>query len=99
MNKTKNKIPEEISQEDLPLVPPEVHYLSESYVVKLPLNDERLHKLWELRVYVARILERHLGDEVQLTSLKVKKPHIIAKRKAGLRGQEPCARAYVTIKF
>lgn len=102
MNKTKTKINDqetEEAQEDFPLVPPEIHFLADRYVIKLPLSDPHFESPWELRVHVAKILENHLGDEVELTSMKVKKPHLIAKRVARLKGQEPCARAIVTIKF
>ena len=85
--------------EDLPFAPPEVRYLAERYVVELPVSDSHFGDPWELRVHVAKILERHLGDEVQLTSMKIKKPHLLSKTKAKLKKQEPCARLYVTVKF
>lgn len=106
MNKTKTKgkikqpAPlEEAAQEEYPMVPPEVHFLADRYVVKVPMSDPHFSSPWELRVHVARLLQRHLGDEVELTSMKVKKPHLIGKTKARLFKQEPCARAVVTVKF
>ena len=89
----------ESSQPDLPLIPPEVHFLADRYMVKLPLSDPHFANPWELRVHVAKILERHLGDQIELTSMKVRRPHLLAKTKAKLRGQTPYARAYVTLKF
>jgi hypothetical protein len=40
-----------------------------------------------------------MGDEAQVTSLKVKKPHLVRKTVAKLKGSEPQARLLVTIKF
>jgi hypothetical protein len=97
--KLKKDEAEELNFETLPVVPPEVHFLADRYVVKLPLSDPHLASPWDLRVHVAKILTRQLGDEIEMDSLKVKKPHLIAKSVARLRKQEPCARAYVTIKF
>jgi len=91
-------LPEE-TMEDLPFAPPEVHYLSEHFIVNVPVSDKRLSDPWELRLHVLKVLEERLGDEVQLTSMKVRKPHLIAKSKAILLKREPCARAFVTIKF
>jgi hypothetical protein len=97
---TKTKIAEvEETMEDLPFAPPEMHYLSERYVVRLPLNDEHFNSPWKLRVYISKVLERQLGDAAQVTALKVKKPHIMAKGKAKILKQVPTARLYVTVKF
>lgn len=87
------------TEEPFDLVPPETHYLSTRYVVKIPVTDRHLQDRWELRKHAAHMVERALGDEVQVTSLKVRKPHLLRKSYARMRGQVPCARAYVTIKF
>ena len=81
------------------LIPPETHYLSTRYIVKIPVDDKHLRDRWELRKHAAKLVERSLGDEVQVTALKVRKPHLIRKTAAKLRHQTPCARAYVTVKF
>ena len=81
------------------LVPPETHYLSTRYMVRIPVNDKHMRDRWELRKHAASLVERSLGDEVQITSFKVKKPHMVRKSIARMRGQVPYARAYVTIKF
>ena len=91
-------MPEE-TMEDLPFAPPEMHYLAERYIVKIPMQDKHFENAWTLRVYVSKVLEHHLGDEVQLTSMKVRKPHLVAKTKARLLKREPYARAIVTVKF
>lgn len=88
-----------LGQDTFDLVPPETHYLSTRYMVKIPVTDRHLQDRWELRKHAAHLVERALGDEVQVTSLKVRKPHLLGKSYARLRGQVPCARAYVTIKF
>jgi hypothetical protein len=88
-----------LTQEDYPMAPPETHFLADRYVVKVPISDPHFESPWELRLHVAKLLKRHIGDEVELTSMKVKKPHLIAKTKARVLKQVPCARAIVTIKF
>jgi hypothetical protein len=97
--KSKLKDRPEETLEDLPFAPPEVHYLAEHFVVNVPISDPHLHDPWELRKHVLKLLEERLGDEVQLTGMKLRKPHLIAKSKARLLKREPCARAFVTIKF
>jgi hypothetical protein len=100
VNKTKKlKVNQEETTQDLPFVPPDTHYLAERYVVRLPVSDPHLADPWKLRLHVAKIMERRLGDEIQLTSLKVRQPHVISKSLARLRKREPSARMYVTIKF
>jgi hypothetical protein len=97
---TKTKtIETEETMEDLPFAPPEMHYLSERYILRLPLNDEHFESPWKLRVYITKVLERQLGDEAQVTSLRVKKPHLVAKGKAKLLKYQPTARLFVTVKF
>jgi len=85
--------------EELPFVPPEIHELSEKYIVRVPISQAPLHDRWQLRLYAEKELEQTLGDSVQLTSLKVHKPHLLSKTKARLLKREPEARLVVTIKF
>jgi hypothetical protein len=96
--KTK-KIEIDDSGGELAVIPPETHYLAAHYIVKIPVTDKHLDNRWELRKHAAKLVERSIGDEVQVTSLKVRKPHLIRKTAAKLRGQQPCATAYVTVKF
>lgn len=91
--------PAEKGENGFPLIPPEVHFLANQYIFKLPMDDLRSRSPWELRVHVAKMLEYHLGDEVEMTGMKIKKPHLIAKAKARVLRREPYARAIVTIKF
>lgn len=81
------------------LAPPELGYVSERYVLRVPVTDRHLHNPWHLHVYAAELLERQLGDEVQVTSLKVKKPHLPTRTAAKILHREPQARLYVTVKF
>jgi hypothetical protein len=98
--KRKIEIDQQETEEGFPLVAPELKYLSAKYVVKLPVTDKHLTKSrWDLRVYVERLIERKLGDEIQMTSMKIRKPHLLAKTWARLRHQVPSTRMYVTIKF
>jgi hypothetical protein len=100
MKKNKKIIeqPEE-TMEDLPFAPPELHYLAERYTVRIPITDKHFESRWELRVYAEKVLEEKLGDSVQLTSMRVKKPHLISKTKSKLRKEVPHARLLVTVKF
>lgn len=100
-NKKTIQKPEEPEEkfEDLPFAPPETHYLAERYIVNVPVSRVPFDNRWELRVFAERELERRLGDEVQLTSMKVHKPHLIAKSKARFFKREPEVRLVVTIKF
>lgn len=90
--------PEE-TLEDLPFAPPETDYLAERYIVRIPIDDEHFEDRWKLRVYAEQVLEKQLGDAVQLTSMRVKKPHVIAKSKAKILKRTPTVRVYVTVKF
>jgi hypothetical protein len=85
--------------ESLPVVTPELHYLSAKYIVRVPLSDNHLKNRWELRKYAEKLIESKLGDEVQLTNMKVKRPHLLAKSKARILKREPSARLLVTVKF
>ncbi len=88
------------TQEDrFVLAPPEQGYISEKYVLKVPVTDRHLHNPWHLHVYATTLLEQKLGDEVQVTSLKVKKPHLPTRAATRLLRREPQARLYVTVKF
>lgn len=91
------EVPETL--EDLPFAPPEIKELSERYIVRVPISQAPWHDRWQLRLYAEKELESRLGDTVQLTSLKVHKPHLISKTKARLFKREPEARLIVTIKF
>jgi hypothetical protein len=87
------------TMEDLPFAPPETRELSERYIVRVPVSQAPWHDRWQLRLYAEKELETRLGDRVQLTSLRVHKPHLISKTKARLLKREPEARLVVTIKF
>lgn len=85
--------------EKLGFEPPEPQYIAEKEVFYIPLTDERLNKPWELRLYAVELVQQRIGDEAQVTSLKVKKPRLVRKTLAKLKKQEPQARLFVTIKF
>lgn len=101
MTKTKNKQKQvsDDQEKGFPLIPPEIHFLADRYLVKLPLSDQHLQDPWELRIHVAKILENRLGDTVELTSMKVKRPHLLSRGVSRIRRREPCARAFVTVEF
>jgi hypothetical protein len=86
-------------EDNLSLVAPEVEFISTRYVVKLPYNDEHFNDHWKLRLYVANLVERRLGDDVQLTSLKIRRPSLSSRSLARLHGRVPEAKLYVTLKF
>lgn len=98
-NKRKQKEISEETPEKLAFEPPETEYIAERYVVRLPITDERLNKPWELRLYAAKAVKAKVGDEVQVTSLKVKHPGTVRKTAAKLLRRVPQARIYVITKF
>ncbi|MBI4033910.1 hypothetical protein HY379_02825 [Candidatus Saccharibacteria bacterium] len=85
--------------EKLAFEPPEPQYIVEREVFEIPLTDSRLGKPWELRLYAADLVKQRVGDEAQVTSLRVKKPRLMRKAFAKVKKREPSARLYVTIKF
>ena len=87
------------TDEKLAFEPPEPQYIAEKEVFEIPLSDSRLAKPWELRLLAIELVKQKIGDEAQITSLKVKKPRLARKTLYKIRNQEPCARLYVTIKF
>lgn len=99
MKKSKPKDIVQETAEDLPFAPPEMHYLSTRYVVHIPVTDEHLSDRWKLRVYATELVERKLGDEVQVTAMKIRKPHLISKTRSKIRKEVPHARIFVTVKF
>jgi hypothetical protein len=96
-SKTENIVPETV--EDLPFAPPEMHYLSTCYIVHIPITDEHFNDRWKLQVYATKLVERKLGDEVQVTGMKIRKPHLISKTRAKLRKEVPHARIFITVRF
>lgn len=98
---SKQPVPDQQEPEDLPFIPPDLHYLSERYTVTIPVSDERYvtNDRWKLRLYAEKMLERRLGDAIELTSMRVHKPHLVSKTKARLQNRQPEARLVVTIKF
>ena len=88
-----------MSEDKLSFLPPEPRYIAENEVFEIPLSDWHLKKPWELRLYATELVAKRMGDEAQVTSLKVKKPHLMRKTAAKLKGTEPQARLLVTIKF
>lgn len=96
---TKIKINTEETNEKLAFAPPEPRYIAESYVLKVPFNDRHLSNPWHLRLYAARLIQQKIGDEVQLTGLKVKKPGPAHRSAAKLLRRPAATRLYVTVKF
>jgi len=88
-----------MNDEELPFQPPEPKYVTEKHVVKIFASDEHLNNPWELRKYAETLLESRLGDNVQLTSIKVKKPNFLTKRLFLLLHRELMVKLKVTIKF
>ena len=88
-----------MKDEELPFQPPEPKYVTEKHVVKVLASDEHLNNPWELRKYAEALLENRLGDNVQLTSLKVKSPSFLMKRLLLLFHRKPMVKLKATIKF
>jgi hypothetical protein len=88
-----------MDNENLPMEPPEPGYLVEKHVLRVPVTDKHFESPWELRKYAVSLMEKKLGDQVQLTDLKVKKPGVFKRAWAKITGKVPEAELVVTIKF
>jgi hypothetical protein len=88
-----------MTEDKLSFLPPEPQYIAEKEMFEIPISDWHLKKPWELRLYATELVAQRMGDEAQVTSLKVKKPHAVRKTLAKIKGREPQARLLVTIKF
>jgi hypothetical protein len=86
-------------EEHLEMAPPVAECISAHYLIKVPATDEHLKAGDKLNAYALRVLEKKLGDDLELKSLKVKQPGISAKTMAKLRGKLPDAKIYVTVDF
>lgn len=84
---------------DLSIIPPETNYIVEKRELWIPVDDPHLKDKWQLRLYAEKLIEQQMGDEVQLTGLKVKKPGPLHRTRAKFKKQEPQVRLIVTIKF
>jgi hypothetical protein len=90
---------QKIADEKLAFEPPEPGYIAEREMFEIPMSDPRLKNPWGLRLYVTELVHQRIGDEAQITSIKVKQPHAMRKTLARIKKQEPQARLYATIKF
>jgi len=93
-------MPKQTDEEDkLAFEPPEPGYIAEKQVFLIPMSESRLRTPWGLRLYAEELIKERLGDDAQITSVKLKSPKLISKAKAKISRQEPPARLCVTIKF
>lgn len=99
MKRQKAQSEDDNSNDQLPFQPPEITYISSVHVLKIPVTDEHLGHPWQLRLYAAELLAQEIGDEAQMTELKVKGPSVLSKSVARLFKRTPNARLYATIKF
>lgn len=94
----KNRVYDE-DLENAPMQPPEPEYISAKFKLKLPVDDPHFGDKWDLRVYAAKLIESKVGDEAQVTDLKVKQPGLLARCWARLLRRTPDARLFLTVKF
>jgi hypothetical protein len=85
--------------EEMPMEPPETDEIKEQYLLKIPVTDGHLKDPEELRKYAVKLLEKQLGDDVELKAVKVKKPHLLSRGISKLFGRVPQATLYCTVKF
>lgn len=85
--------------DEFPLQPPEPDYVSEEYVMSVPYEPDKFSDRWKLRLLAEELLEKQIGDQVQLTSLRVKKPNLASRVVAKILRRQPQARLYATVKF
>jgi len=93
-------MPKQTDTEDkLAFEPPEPGYIAERQIFLIPMDESRLRTPWGLRLYAEELVRERLGDDAQITSVKLKGPKLLSKAKAKISHQEPPARLCVTIKF
>lgn len=90
---------QKVESEKLAFEPPEPQYITEREKFMIDLSDTRLKNPWGLRLYASELVRQKIGDDAQITSVKVKKPGLFRKTLIKLKGQKPYALLYVTIKF
>lgn len=88
-----------MDDDKLPFEPPEPGYVTEEYVLKIPVTDKHLKNPWELRKHAAKLIEKELGDSVQMTDLKVHMPGPLIRTFSRLFRKIPQAKLHATIKF
>jgi hypothetical protein len=99
MKKQKLQI-DDTDNDTLPFQPPEIKYIADRHVVKIPIDDPHFSgSPWELRLFATKLVEREVGDEVQVTSIEIKQPSPLTKSVVGMFGRVPNARVYATVKF
>jgi hypothetical protein len=86
-------------QNRFPMEPPEARDINESYILRVPVTDKHLSDREQLQTYAKQLLEKQLGDEVDLISLRVKKPNFVARLLAKLFNRTPQVKLYLTVKF
>ena len=79
--------------------PPEPQYISSLYTLEIPYNDPHLDDPWKLRIYATKMLDKKIGDETQITDLKVRKPGILKRLIAKILRRTPNTKLFLTVKF
>ncbi len=83
----------------IPLEEMDGQFIYESYTVAVPLKDSFLDDPTEVKKYAKKTIKKHLGDEVDVSKVKVKKPGMFKKSMSKLVGRQPMAHLLVVTKF
>jgi hypothetical protein len=93
VQKTKN------IEDDLAIAPPVAESISAKYIIKLPVSDAHFKNLEAIKAYATKLLEKKLGDDVEINRLKIKKPGLASKLVSKVFDKTPNARLYITVDF
>lgn len=98
-SRTKIKSETEKVDEKFDIEPPEIEYIAAKYVISVPVDKVNLKDKWNLRLYASKVLKQKIGDEVQLTSMKVRRQPWLSRNMGRLVGRSPRVDLLVTTKF
>jgi hypothetical protein len=74
-------------------------YLFSTHEILVDNSLKSLNTPEGLKAYAAKTLKRIMGDEVTVSSVKLKRPGLISKLASKKKGKNPQARLYVITKF
>ena len=94
MAKTKS-----LQYEELDIAPPVPECISAHYLIKVPASDRHLKSDESINSYATKLLEKKLGDKIELKSLRVSKPGLTNRATSKLFRKTPNAKLYATVEF
>ena len=84
---------------DIPMTEGENQFIYESYVVTVPADNSFLDDPKKLTTYAKKTVKRHLGDEAEVSKVKLKKPGLVKKGFDRILRRQVMASFIVVTKF